>query len=100
MFDIPGGPGYSRRIASVVEFVRNRIRPPLGDCASSHTGMRYVSLSFAGSRKRSPPFSPYHGSPSTSICELGSCSQRSGGSSARTNEKTVEISKHNAKREL
>src|SRR5216683_4575328 len=100
MFDMPGGSGYSRRMASVVEFVRNRILPPLGDCARSHTGFLYVSLRFAGSRKSSPPFSPYHGSPSISICALGSCSQRSGSSSARTIEKAEEISRQKAKREV
>src|SRR5216683_1544561 len=100
MFDMPGGSGYSRRMASVVEFVRNRILPPLGDRARSHTGFLYVSLSFAGRRKSSPPFSPYHGSPSISICGLGSCSQRSGGSSARTMEKAAEISRQKEKRQV
>ena len=39
-FFMPGGSGYSRRIATVVELVRNRMRPPLGDWARSHTGLR------------------------------------------------------------
>ena len=43
-------------------------------------------LSLIGRRKSSPPFSPYQGSPSTSICGLGSGTQRNAASSAKSGE--------------
>src|SRR3982751_6725183 len=58
-----GAEGYASLIASRVEFVRKRIRPPLGDSPRFHSAGGSSPLSLFGSRINSPLFSAIHGSP-------------------------------------
>src|SRR6266536_5538637 len=53
-------------MATVLESVRKRMRPPLGELPRFQTAFGSVSFSRSGSRKNSPSFSANQGRPSTS----------------------------------
>src|ERR1051325_1230062 len=76
MFAMLGGEAYSRRIASIVVSVRNRMRPPLGHCARLQTSLRNSDFDRVGRRISSPSFSLNHGNPLISSPSLVGESQR------------------------